>query len=156
MEKTKEIPESNNRALGFTKEERLYHRRILENVFQTGTPIKDYPFILLHLKTPLYTTYPAQCAVTASKRNFKRAVDRNRIKRLMREAWRTQKSKLYEALQSKEEQRAIVIMYVGKELPDFALVSRKITSLVNRLKEDIVTLQVSTPLPDKKDEESTS
>lgn len=74
----------------------------------------------------------------------------------MREAWRTQKSKLYEALQSKEEQRAIVIMYVGKELPDFALVSRKITSLVNRLKEDIVTLQVSTPLPDKKDEESTS
>lgn len=74
----------------------------------------------------------------------------------MREAWRVQKSKVYEALQSKEEQRAIVIMYVGKELPEFALVSRKITSLVNRLKEDIVTLRVPTPLPDKKDEESTS
>lgn len=148
------MSEPNNKALGFTKEERLYHRRILEDVFAKGISFKEYPFILLHLTTTLHTNFPAQCAVTASKRNFKRAVDRNRIKRLMREVWRHQKQAVYSALQEKGEQRAIVIMYVGKELPDFALVSRKITSLVNRLKEDIVTLRVTPPLPDEKDEKS--
>ncbi|MFM1932909.1 MAG: ribonuclease protein component [Bacteroidota bacterium] len=124
---------------GFQKHERLYHRKVLDAVFKEGKTLKEYPMMLLYLPVSESREVPARCAVSVSKRNFKRAVHRNRIKRLMREVWRHQKNDVYTFLTEGNTQLAMVWLFVGKELPNHQLIARKITSLCQRLKEDIAT-----------------
>ena len=74
--------------------------------------------------------------VTVSKKKFRRAVDRNRIKRLMREAWRLEKPALENRLLTDEKQRAIVFIFVGNELPKLDEVQSAIASLVSQMAFD--------------------
>ena len=86
-----------------------------------------------HLDTALGEHVPCQTLVSVSKRNFKRAVDRNRIKRLMREAWRLQKPALYSVLREHEKQRALVLIYVGRELPTFEGMQASVDVLIKKM-----------------------
>lgn len=70
---------------------------------------------------------------TVSSRHFKKAVDRNRVKRLMREAYRLQKKELHQLLTEQQKQLAVFIMYIGNELPEYEAVHVKTGSLLNRL-----------------------
>jgi ribonuclease P protein component len=71
--------------------------------------------------------------MTAPKKRFPRAVDRNRIKRLMREAWRKNKHTLYTALNEQGKKLAIMLIYVGAELPEYKLAEDKIILILQRL-----------------------
>jgi len=68
-----------------------------------------------------------------SGKNFKRAVDRNRVKRLTREAYRLQKKQLQEATIEKKLQLNIFFIYTGKELPAFNIVREKVNVILNKL-----------------------
>ena len=68
-----------------------------------------------------------------SGKNFKRAVDRNRVKRLTREAYRLQKKQLQEATIQKKLQLNIFFIYTGKELPPFNIVREKVNVILNKL-----------------------
>lgn len=74
-----------------------------------------------------------QAGFGASSRNFKKAVDRNRIKRLSREAYRLQKQPLYEWLKEKDQALAVFIIYTGKELPNYEIVREKIGLALQKL-----------------------
>ncbi len=74
---------------------------------------------------------PLTVAFSVSKKYFKKAVDRNRIKRLMREAWRLQKNMLEEKIIDKP--LAVFIIYTGNDLPKYNIVFEKITAIINRL-----------------------
>ena len=74
-----------------------------------------------------------QAGVGVSSRNFKKAVDRNRIKRLMREAYRLQKHDLYNTLAQKNTSLSVFILYNGNELPKYELVYEKMGSILKRL-----------------------
>jgi Ribonuclease P len=76
---------------------------------------------------------PVQAGFGAGSRHFKKAVDRNRIKRLCREAYRLQKQPLLEQLKKKEHSLAVFFIYTGKELPDYRTVSDKIGVLLLKL-----------------------
>lgn len=99
------------------KTERLNSKKTIDKLFAEGDSILQYPIKFIFLKTELANEYPAQAGFTASKRNFKRAVARNRIKRLLREAYRLNKNLLYDKLE--DEQLALFIIYIGKELPKY-------------------------------------
>lgn len=90
---------------------------------------------------PLPENVAAQVTFTVSKRAFKKAVDRNRIKRLMREAYRLNKSDHIAALEAKKEQVAMMFVYLGKEKPEFALVEEKIKTLLARFSSDVPNSQ---------------
>ncbi|MHA4808191.1 ribonuclease P protein component [Flavitalea flava] len=75
----------------------------------------------------------------ASSRNFKRAVDRNRIKRLTREAYRLQKQDLLEFLEINGLALAIFIIYTGKEVPDYQTVREKIGVALQKLVKQLGT-----------------
>lgn len=77
-----------------------------------------------------------QAGVSVSKRNFKKAVHRNRIKRLMREAYRLQKQELKNSL-NENQQLAVFFIYIDKELPTQELVSNKINLALKRLMKEV-------------------
>ena len=72
-------------------------------------------------------------AVSVSKRNFVRAVDRNRIKRLMREAWRLEKPALENRLIADEKQRAIVFIFTGKEMPTYEAILLCVQTVLKKM-----------------------
>ena len=80
---------------------------------------------------------PLQAGFGASSRHFKKAVDRNRIKRLSREAYRLQKQPLLQRVKEKGVSMALFFIYTGKELPDYATASEKIGVALQKLIKEI-------------------
>ena len=80
---------------------------------------------------------PLQAGFGASSRHFKKAVDRNRIKRLGREAYRLQKEALLQRLTEKGLSLAVFFIYTGKELPEYATVTEKIGVILQKLIKEI-------------------
>jgi ribonuclease P protein component len=80
---------------------------------------------------------PLQAGFTVSTRHFKRAVDRNRIKRLMRESYRLQKNNLLNELQETRKSLAVFFIYTGNELPEYKDVFEKTGSALQRLEKII-------------------
>jgi ribonuclease P protein component len=76
---------------------------------------------------------PLQVGVGASGRNFKRAVDRNRIKRLLRESWRLQKLPLKAELAAANKKLSVFIIYTGKELPAMETLSPRVREAIDKL-----------------------
>lgn len=74
-----------------------------------------------------------QAAFSVSKRHFKKAVDRNRVKRLMRESYRLQKNSLKELVEKNNKSLAVFFIYNGKEIPNYKDVFEKIGSALVRL-----------------------
>jgi ribonuclease P protein component len=128
-------------SFSFPRNQRLKSKKISDLVFATGQKTKATPLIARFLDTLLPEPVSTQVMVTVSKKKFKRAVDRNRIKRLMREAWRLEKPPLENRLAANEKQRAIVFIFVGNELPTLEQVQSAIASLVSQM------------LPDKQDQD---
>jgi ribonuclease P protein component len=73
--------------------------------------------------------------VGVSKRNFKKAVDRNRIKRLIREAYRTQKESLLSYAADNDKEIELFFIYIGKELPEYSFVQEKMKGVLEKLKK---------------------
>ena len=74
-----------------------------------------------------------QAGVGVSNRHFKKAVDRNRIKRLLREAYRLQKHILQEHLKQHQNSLTVFFLYQGKELPQYEDIFEKIGTTIKRL-----------------------
>jgi len=117
------------------KNERLKSRKQIEQLFSKGKGFPLSPFRIYYQVTPLITSSSStlQFGAGVSGKNFKRAVDRNRVKRLTREAYRLQKKQLQEATIEKKLQLNIFFIYTGKELPAFNIVREKVNVILNKL-----------------------
>jgi ribonuclease P protein component len=119
---------------GLSKTEKLKSRKQIELLFATGKSFTVFPLRASYSLSAAAGTLPvAQIGVTASKRNFKRAVDRNRIKRLLREAYRLQKIELATILQQKNAKAFVFFMYTGKEMPTFVQVKNAMEQCLQKL-----------------------
>ncbi len=121
----------------FHKSEKLVSRKTISSLFQKNKGITCYPYKILWQKEDLNTKFPAQICITVPKRSFKKAHDRNYIKRKIREAYRKNKSLLYTSLQEKNINVAILLIYVGKEDMDSVALEKKMIQLIQQLNETI-------------------
>lgn len=120
----------------FSKHERLRGRLRVQEVVSGGRPLHDAPFRITGRIMQLPTDAPAQVAFAVPKRNLKLAVHRNRMKRLMREAYRLNKHRWYEPLRAAGVQCAWLIVFNGKAPVTLAETQLKITRSLDRwLKE---------------------
>ena len=113
------------------KEDKLKSRKVIQQLFEEGKQITVFP-----LKAIWMTGAPPsslQAAVSVSARHFKKAVDRNRIKRLIRESYRLQKNELSSHLIQKDKQLSVFFIFIGNELPHYQLVSDACGKLLKKL-----------------------
>lgn len=88
---------------------------------------------------------PATILVSVSKRRFKRAVKRNRVKRQIREAYRTNKHKLLEALTEKKHRLAIAFIYLSDQLTDSAVIEERMKTALARITEKMTNVETGQP-----------
>lgn len=119
----------------FHKEERLCSRKLLDLLFKNGSSFLLYPFRISFLLITEDHAFPAQVVVNVSKKRFKRAHDRNLIKRRTREAYRLQKSAiLYPALTACSGQLLLLsLQFVGKTHLDYAVFEKKLAEALKKL-----------------------
>ena len=102
----------------FTKEERLCSQKQIELLFNNSSSFILYPFrFVWTTQTLADAKFPAEIAISVPKKRFKRAVDRNKIKRLIREAYRKNKSEhFYPFLQTQDIKLSFIVIYVSNEV----------------------------------------
>lgn len=120
----------------FPSIEKLKSKKLIDELFRGGNSVNAFPVKMVYAKISFEGEVKIKTGVSVSKRNFKKAVDRNHIKRLLRESYRLHKTSLIEKV---EDQYVCMFLYLGKELPDFDLVNTKIERLVQKFieKEEI-------------------
>ena len=109
------------------KKERLKSKKLIEKLYEYGNSIKVFPLRMVYLQTSHTSTFPAQVGVSVAKRNFKKAPDRNRLKREMRESYRLQKEIVYDNLQ---DPYVFMISYLGKEEKEYQEIFSKMNKLL--------------------------
>jgi ribonuclease P protein component len=113
------------------KEHKLKSRKAIESLFSKGKSFTNFPFRVCW--QIVNEAAGIKVGFTASSRNFKNATDRNRIKRLMREAYRLQKNELLENILIQQKSLHLFFIFTGKEVPTFELVADKMQSVLRKL-----------------------
>jgi ribonuclease P protein component len=128
-----------NVAKQFTlgKKERLKSRKRIEQLFSGGKTFTLFPFRAWYLIDKIPDA-SLQFGIGVSSKNFKKAVDRNRIKRQAREAWRLQKLSFEEKLLEQNKQLSVFIIYTSKDLPRYEEIHEKMGKVINKLQELVV------------------
>lgn len=114
----------------FKKEEKLKSKKLIEQLFEQGSTLKEFPLRMIYLKIELGAGYPVKAGFSVSKRKFKHAVDRNRIKRLMRECYRKNKHSLYENI---VDEYILMFTYIDEKEHKYVDIEEKMMHLMMKL-----------------------
>lgn len=109
---------------------KLKSSKQITTLFANGQSVKAFPIILAYM--PCELEVPFKVGFSVSKRNFKTAVDRNRIKRLLRENFRKNK---YLFTDKNDQTFLLMFLFVGKELPNYQQINKAILKVAKRWQE---------------------
>lgn len=144
-------PVTKQSTYSFSKQERLCSEKLIEELFHSGHRMMAFPFSIHWQLVPPQTLpdgIPAQVMIATSKKKFKHAVDRNRVKRLTRECYRLHKPLLYQYLERHNLTLVLTINYIHNDIFDFATLMLKFDKLTTALINDIeVATNSGTPCP---------
>ncbi len=116
----------------YPKKEKLKSRKLIDRLFVQGKSVSNYPIKLIYLNTDLPEAIKNQAGVAVPKKNFKSAVRRNRIKRLLREAYRLNKPR---GFNNSDASFAFLFLYLGKEMPDYRDIERSMVRVLAKFLE---------------------
>ncbi|WP_294081396.1 ribonuclease P protein component [Proteiniphilum sp. UBA5384] len=117
----------------FTKEERVTGEKRVETLFALGYSFMSYPFRIVYLKTAPYGVLPLSILISVPKKRLKSAVDRNRMKRLTREAYRLNKHFLFNRELAENRHLDVAFIYVADKLCDYAAVEKGMRKALKEL-----------------------
>ncbi len=120
-------------TFSYNKFEKLKSRKQIELLFAQGKSISSFPVKVFYLPVDNSPLHPVQVGVGVSARNFKKAVDRNTIKRRMREAYRLHKLPLHEHLMAQQKSVAVFILWIDKQLPTTEALQDLMPAVVEKL-----------------------
>ncbi|SFZ90199.1 ribonuclease P protein component [Flaviramulus basaltis] len=118
----------------YSKKEKLKSKKLIDQLFTEGKSVSAYPLRLVYLPSTFEKDLIAKTGVSVSKRNFKTAIDRNHIKRLLREVYRLNKGLYFNNLSTPH---AFMILYIGKEKPSLAQIETRMKLLFEKFSSKI-------------------
>jgi ribonuclease P protein component len=118
----------------FQKEERLKSKIVFQELISDGQSTKSHPFVLIWLKVESPQKYPIKVAFSVAKKRFPLAVDRNLLKRRIREAYRLNKNNWYDEL---DDNYALLIVYTSKAKMDSKSIEKKLIKVFERFVESV-------------------
>lgn len=121
----------------FGKEYKLCRKILIDEIFATKKSVKKYPFVLNYKLTDEILDKPFQVVISAPKRIFKTAVQRNRIKRVMREVFRHEKHTLEDFLTHERKYLTLFLVYTSSEEFKQEVLKEKFKKLINNLMEEL-------------------
>ena len=121
-------------STSYSKKEKLKSKKLIDQLFTEGQYVSSYPLRLVYLPNNSENTTITKTAVSVSKRNFKSAVNRNRIKRLLRESYRLNKTSYFTTLKTPH---IFMILYIGKETPTLNQIEKKMNHLFEKFSNKI-------------------
>ena len=115
--------------------ERMKSRKQIDRIFQAGRSFNLFPLRVLY--TSEHTDEPGlKLGVTVPYRHIKKAVVRNRIKRQLRESWRTQNLALKEKAEEQKQLLQVFIVFTAKEVPDYVVIREKMMAVIEKLTQE--------------------
>lgn len=105
----------------------------MDQLFTAGRSFTIFPLKVFYMQPAVPLDFPVKAGVGASKRFFKKAVHRNRIKRLLREVYRTEKMPLYHFAEKESKQLVLFVLYIDKVLPEIDQVKNKMPFVISKL-----------------------
>lgn len=120
------------KRFGLSKTERLKSRKQIDKLFAGGRAFVVFPIRVTYLFAS-GEEQGVKMGVTVSKRAFKKATDRNRVKRLLREAYRLQKEELQTAVQRHEKSASVFFIYTGKTIASFPEIKAAMAKCLKKL-----------------------
>lgn len=120
-------------TFSYNKFEKLKSRKQIELLFAKGKSIASFPVKVFYLPVEHTPVHPVQVGVGVSARNFKKAVDRNTIKRRMREAYRLHKLPLHEHLVAQQKSVVVFILWIDKQMPTTATLQDLMPTVIEKL-----------------------
>ena len=118
----------------FGKKDKLKSKKLIDALFKEGKSVSAYQLRLVYLEASFDEDIQTKTGVSVSKRHFKKAVDRNRIKRLMRESYRLNRAEYFNNITT---QYALMILYIGNEKPNYKLVNTAMDTLFTKFSKAI-------------------
>lgn len=124
------------KRFSFPKAEHLKSKSIIENLYSNGSSVTAYPLRAVFITLPTKEEQPtAQILINVAKKRFKHAVDRNLIKRRIREAYRLNKHILTEELEREGKKIAVAILYIDNKHNSTQFLKRKMQKLLGNILE---------------------
>lgn len=126
------------KRFGFGKEEKLTSQRQIDDLFANGKKLSVFPITVSYQFFVNGELVVLKTGVTAPKKNFKKAVDRNKIKRMLRESYRLQKAVLLQAMKDRGCNGRVFFIYSDKTIHSFE-------SILEAMKQCLIRLQQKLP-----------
>jgi len=117
----------------FGKEYKLCSHKLIDTLFKEGQRVKEYPITIIHLTTETEIQKSFQCLISVPKRLFKKAHDRNYIKRCIREIIRKNKHELEAQLETYNKKLIFAIVFTSKEQLAFSVLEQKMVKAIQKL-----------------------
>ena len=111
------------------KQEKLKSKKLIEQLFAEGKSVSNYPLKLIYLEVDHMSSFPIQAGVSVPKRRVNLAVNRNRIKRLMREVYRKNKHVIYESINNKY---IFMFLYLDEKEHNYVFIEEKMVNLLEK------------------------
>jgi len=117
----------------FHKKERLCSKKQIDSLFEKGTSITFFPLKVIFCETVVEFVNPCQVMFVVPKRLFKRAHDRNKIKRRLREAYRINKNNFYEVLKNNKKKVIFSFIYIGKKIASYEEIEKSTLTALKKM-----------------------
>ena len=113
----------------FNKQEKLKSKKLIEQLFAEGKSVSNYPLKLIYLEVNHESSFQIQAGVSVPKRKVNLAVNRNRIKRLIREVYRKNKHVIYESINNKY---IFMFLYLDEKEHNYVFIEEKMVNLLEK------------------------
>ena len=126
----------------FRKRERITNKKTINRLFTSGKSISSFPYRIIWDLVKENENSPAQITIAVPKKKFSKAVDRNSLKRKMREAYRKNKEIIYNPLIEKKIFLACILIYTGNELISYEEIENKMIVSLRKLVQQLTDIKI--------------